>query len=289
MDQIKVIDVRVLPGDSAFLLDAGDTTILYDSGFGFTGFKVAENIKKYLGERPLDYIFLTHSHYDHALGSAYILRSYPDTKVVAGEYAANVFKREGALKTMQELDSKCAAENGVTDYPFLSSELRVDIPVKDGDIIKAGSLTFEAVDLPGHTKCSVGFYCKEKELLLSTETLGIYAGNGEIFPCYLVGYQMSLDSMEKISAYKITYILTPHIGLLNKEESAYFLKNMRSANEEFANIIVQLLQEGKDAKAVIDAFEHKYWHDKCKAMYPRSAMELNVRIMTDLIKKEMRI
>jgi glyoxylase-like metal-dependent hydrolase (beta-lactamase superfamily II) len=82
--RIKVIDVRCNKADAAFLLDDGSTTILYDTGFGFTGDAIAQNIRAYLGERNLDYIFLTHSHYDHALGSAYVLRHYPDAKVVAG-------------------------------------------------------------------------------------------------------------------------------------------------------------------------------------------------------------
>lgn len=94
MNKLEVYDVRVQPGDSSFLLDDGETAILYDTGFGFTGFGVVENIKKHLGERRLDYIFLTHSHYDHALGSAYIIQRYPETKVVAGAYAASIFPRE---------------------------------------------------------------------------------------------------------------------------------------------------------------------------------------------------
>ena len=81
--KIKITDVRALPGDSAFLVDDGKTAILYDSGFAFTGEAVAEKIAAALGDRSLDYIFLTHSHYDHALGAAYVLRAYPD-KVVGG-------------------------------------------------------------------------------------------------------------------------------------------------------------------------------------------------------------
>lgn len=65
MQNINITDVRVHPGDSAFLIDDGTTSILYDSGFAFTGYQVAEKIKKHLGNRKLDYIFLTHSHYDH--------------------------------------------------------------------------------------------------------------------------------------------------------------------------------------------------------------------------------
>ena len=48
MKDIKIIDMRVQPGDSAFLIDDSETAILYDSGFGFTGFALAEKLKNYL-------------------------------------------------------------------------------------------------------------------------------------------------------------------------------------------------------------------------------------------------
>lgn len=91
MHTIRITDVRPTMGDSAFLLDDGKTSILYDTGFAFTGPALAVNVKKVLGERSLDYIFLTHSHYDHALGSVYVKKLYPDAVVVAGAYAAKIF------------------------------------------------------------------------------------------------------------------------------------------------------------------------------------------------------
>ena len=97
---IKVTDVRCQKGDAAFLLDDGKTAVLYDTGFGFTGYNVADNIKKVLGDRPLDYIFLTHSHYDHALGAPYVVRAYPvdafhlNTKIMI-ELIQREFKIEG--------------------------------------------------------------------------------------------------------------------------------------------------------------------------------------------------
>lgn len=80
---MKIIDVRCQKGDASFLIDDGKTSVLCDMGFGFTGYAVAENIKNCLGKCQLDYIYLTHSHYDYALGSAYILRCFPTAKVVA--------------------------------------------------------------------------------------------------------------------------------------------------------------------------------------------------------------
>ena len=42
MNNFSVYDVRCQPGDSAFLIDDSVTSVLYDTGFGFTGFKVAD-------------------------------------------------------------------------------------------------------------------------------------------------------------------------------------------------------------------------------------------------------
>ncbi|MBO5273924.1 MAG: MBL fold metallo-hydrolase, partial [Clostridia bacterium] len=151
MNKIKITDVRSHKGDSAFLIDDGKTAILYDSGFAFTGFGVAENIKSILGERKLDYIFLTHSHYDHALGAAYVLKYWSNAKVAAGEYAAKIFAKPTAKAVMRDLDKKFAIRCGVADYEDLIDDLRVDVPVADGDLIKAGDMEFTVLNLPGHT------------------------------------------------------------------------------------------------------------------------------------------
>ena len=100
---LNIYDVRALPGDSAFLIDDGETAVLYDTGFAFTGYAVAENIRRILGERTLDFIFLTHSHYDHALGTPYVCARYPKARVVAGEYAVRIFEKPTARATSSML------------------------------------------------------------------------------------------------------------------------------------------------------------------------------------------
>ena len=130
---ITVTDVRAVPGDCAFLLDDGKTAVLYDTGFGFTGSKIAENIQRALGTRSLDYILLTHSHYDHVLATPYITSVYPNAKVIAGEYVAQIFQRPSAKVIMRELDRKAAIKHEMADYEDLIDDLNVDITVKDGD------------------------------------------------------------------------------------------------------------------------------------------------------------
>lgn len=284
---IKIKDVRAIPGDSAFLIDDGTTAILYDSGFAFTGELVSQNIMEALGNRKLDYIFLTHSHYDHALGSAYALKHWPSAKVVAGEYCSKIFKKQSAKALMRDLDVKFAKKCGFSEYTDLIDDLKVDIPVSDGDTIIAGDMSFRAVALPGHTKCSFGFYLESEKLLLSCETLGVYDGEKNIIPSYLVGYRMTLDSIEKALALDIEKILVPHLGLMEGASCSYYLNNAKKSAVETCREIASILKFGGIKEEAISFFKDKFYHGKVVDAYPIDAMELNTSIMVNLIEKEL--
>ncbi len=287
MTTLKITDVRAVPGDSAFLIDDGKTAILYDSGFAFTGYQVANNIKKELGERKLDYIFLTHSHYDHALGSVYALQYWPDAKVVAGEYAVKIFQKDSAKSVMRDLDRKFAAKCGVTEYEDLIDGLRVDIPVGDGDTVQAGDMKFTVINLPGHTRCSIGYYLEQEKILLSCETLGVYDGEETIIPSYLIGYQITLNSIRKATRLPIERLLLPHHGLLSKEKTAFYLQNAEKSAVETAEEIVEILKNGGSHADAMEFFKKKFYNERIAAIYPIDAMELNTSIMIRLLEKEL--
>ncbi len=284
---IKITDVRALKGDSAFLIDNGKTSILYDSGFGFTGFKVADNIKAELKGRSLDYIFLTHSHYDHALGSAYVLSRFKAAKVVAGEYAVKIFDKPTAKALMRDLDKKFALKNGVESYEDLSDNLKVHIAVKDGDIIKAGDMEFTALNLPGHTRCSVGYYLESKKLLLSTESLGVYTEDGEVVPSYLVGYKLVIDSIKRVQKLNVEKILIPHYGVIEGDEAKAYLQKALINATQTAEEIVSILKSGRSKEDAVNHFVKKYYKGKVKEIYPYDAMMLNTSITVKLIEKEL--
>ena len=284
---IKITDVRCRKGDAAFLIDDGKTSILYDTGFGFTGYAVADNVKSCLGQRDLDYIFLTHSHYDHALGSAYVLRRYPNAKVVAGKYAVDIFKRDGAKRVMRELDSKFAEKCGVSDYEFLGDELKVDIAVDEGDKVRTGDMEFEVINLPGHTRCCVGFYSEKEGLFLSNETLGVYDGEKTIVPSCLVSYADTVASIEKIEKLPIKAIVAPHLGLLDSTRTEFFLGHMKSATVDAANALLASIKSGRTDEEIIEEFKEKYWHGYIKEIYPEDAMALNTSITIRLIRNEL--
>lgn len=287
MKNIKITDVRVNKGDSAFLIDDGKTAIMYDSGFAFTGYGVADNIKRNLGDRKLDYIFLTHSHYDHALGSVYALKYWPDAKVVAGEYATKIFAKPTAKAVMRDLDNKFAKTCGVDSYEDLIDDLKVDIPVADGDIITAGDMKFVAMNLPGHTKCSIGYYCPDNKLLLGCESIGVYDGENDVLPSYLVGYQMALDSIERVKNLDIESILVPHYGVLEGDKARLYVENAKARAVSTAKWISDSLKNNLSKTEIADNFIEKVYHGYVKEIYPIDALKLNTSIMIDLIEREL--
>lgn len=286
MNKLTITDMRTIPGDSAFLIDDGKTAILYDSGFAFTGHALTKNIQKALGGRSVDYIFLTHSHYDHVLGSAYVARAYPGAKIVAGVYVQEVFSRPSARATMRDLDHKVAGTYGVREYEDLIDELKVDIALRDGDTLTCGDMAFTVIGLPGHTKCSVGFYLSQNRLLLSTETLGVYFGEDTYLPSYLVGYQMTLDAYQKVKQLDIDSILLPHYGVVEKEAVTAFLKNAEAVSTETAAVIKNLFLSGKSREEIAVYLEETLYTDSVAPTYPIKAFRLNTAIMIDLIQKE---
>lgn len=287
MINLKITDVRENPGDSAFLIDDGKTAIMYDSGFAFTGYKVADRIKKELGGRKLDYIFLTHSHYDHVLGSCYALKYWPEAKVVAGEYAVKIFAKPTAKELMRDLDQKYAAKCGVDEYEDLIDDLKVDISVCEGDTIEAGNMHFTVINLPGHTRCSIGFYMQENKLLLGSETIGVYDGEETVLPSYLVGYELALDSISKVEKLNVENILVPHFGVLDKEKTQLYLKKARKSAVDAAEEIVRILKSGGTKELAVERFKEIYFTENVRKIYPIDAMNLNTDIMVNLIEREL--
>lgn len=286
MIPLTITDVRSVPGDSAFLIDDGTTAVLYDTGFGFTGDAVADNVQRFLGDRPLDYILLTHSHYDHALGSVYLRKRYPHVQVVAGAYAETIFRKPTARIIMGDLDRKAAASCGITEYEDLTHELRADRTVTDGDVIRCGQMHFTAVELPGHTKCSVGYYLAENRLLLAAESLGVYIGQGVYLPSFLVGYQMTLDSIQKAGEMDIEQMLIPHYGVVRGEEARDYLAHGKETAEQTANLILSLLASGKTTQEILDHLTEVLYTDQVKPAYPYAAFRMNTEIMINLLQKE---
>lgn len=114
-----------------------------------------EDVMKEIGIKNLQYILLTHGHFDHILGVNGFLKNHPEAKVV-------IHREDEAFLTDPVLSH--TFKHGLTQEP-----IKADIIVEDGDVLAFDDTEFKVVHTPGHTRGSVVYLLDD--LMFSGDTL----------------------------------------------------------------------------------------------------------------------
>ncbi|MBQ8084043.1 MAG: MBL fold metallo-hydrolase [Clostridia bacterium] len=114
-----------------------------------------EEVMKEIGIKNLQYILLTHGHFDHILGVNEFKKNHPEAKVV-------IHKEDEAFLTDTKLSHSMM--HGLTQEPITA-----DVLVEDGDVLAFDDNEFKVVHTPGHTRGSVVYLLDD--LMFSGDTL----------------------------------------------------------------------------------------------------------------------
>lgn len=136
-------------GLASFLITGSEGHVLVYTGMPGSGEMIEKSIAK-LGFKPTDVkIILTgHAHCDHAGGHAY-LKKATGAKIAMLREEVELFESGGKL------------DFHYGDYKaFAFDPAKVDTVFRDGDEIKLGDITVQALHTPGHTKGSTTYVTK---------------------------------------------------------------------------------------------------------------------------------
>jgi glyoxylase-like metal-dependent hydrolase (beta-lactamase superfamily II) len=150
----------VFDESNVYCLDAGSELILIDSGSGDHWDQMMQNMKMWgLDPKKITTCLFTHAHYDHA-GSAHRLR----------EMGVTLYAHSETVAAIESGDHRCAGF--LYHKEFVPT--KIDHTVVDGDTIRVGDVTFEAIHLPGHTAGCTAYRVvwEGKTVLFSGDVIG---------------------------------------------------------------------------------------------------------------------
>lgn len=106
----------------------------------------SEVMSDMIGDTDLQYVLLTHGHFDHIIGTREIKQKYNASVVISNEDAPMLSSSKLSLAVF------CGAEHNNVD---------ADICVGDGDIIELGDLSIKVISTPGHTSGGVCYMVED--------------------------------------------------------------------------------------------------------------------------------
>jgi len=283
--------VRVTAGEGgeAILILGSEKTGLYDCGMACFSDRLIENIKYVLDgtDSTIDYVFLSHTHYDHVGALPYILKEWPEAQVCGNAKAASVFSKPGAKATMERLGNNAKKLFGVEGIEITAEGLRVDIILEEEDVISLGKEQVIMYETKGHTDCSVCYYILPQKILFTNESTGVHVSEDFMNPSVLKSYKDSIESAEKLKKLDVDWIVATHYGVLPQHvNSTFFDRYIRVACAE-RKLIEDAFRQGMTVDEILDEHKKVYWSEGRNKNHPFAAYRMNAEETVKVVMREL--
>ncbi|MDD4200282.1 MAG: MBL fold metallo-hydrolase [Eubacteriales bacterium] len=274
-------------GGEALLIKGTEKYALLDCGMAYCGRETADNIFS-ITDR-LDYILLSHSHYDHIGGLPYIIDRFPEAVVCGSKKCASIIEKPTARKLMAEL-GKGARDLYApgSDVMIITEGLNIDLVLHDGDFISLGEETVTAFETKGHTDCSLSYFLEPVKLLFTSESTGILEGKDYIHTPVLKSFSDAFASLEKCRGLDAEYLCLPHFGMLPKDYVDTFFNKFEIECYSKLNFVNELLKENLSEDEMFEIYTENYWTPAKLEEQPYEAFAINSRHILNALLRELR-
>ncbi len=276
-------------GCETYLIIGSEKTVILDCGMACFSRELISNIHELLDPRgkTLDYVLMSHTHYDHIGALPYIIDEWPEVKVCGDKKAIQVFSSEPAKQTMRELGDNATDLYGADFGPVKTDGLRIDVVMEDGDKISLGDISAVFYEAKGHTDCSASYMIEPMKVLFLSESIGQYEGPGKMSVSVLKSFRQSLEAAERMSRLGAKRLISMHYGIIPEYyNDKYFEEYIDEAKWE-RGLISKCIRKGMTDSEISDMHDVFYWEEGLRAAHPYDAYHLNTMITIKLVRKEM--
>lgn len=213
-------------------------------------------------------------------------KAWSDVTVYAAERAKEILVKPSALTTIRRLSSE-AAEAAEMDweYDYKDEDLRIDIALKDHDVIQIGDHRVEVLETIGHTKDSFS-YIVDGELMLCSESVGVLTSKKQYMPTFLVDYKESERSIIKSKEFPVKYIILNHYGLVSEEDKLHIWDFLLDKARESKKVMIEVMNTYDTEEKCLRVMEEIFHTGIDKKEQPDEAFDINALSMMRTLHRQ---
>lgn len=184
------------------LIIGKEKALLFDTGYGLGDLRAAVES---LTSLPL-IVVSSHGHLDHTCGNF----QFADCPIYIHEKDMELYKMHNSIETRTEAvytgrhtmdymtHQVCdIIPEGFDEEAYINAGYPEAMTVKEGDMFDLGGIMIEVVELPGHTKGSIGLLCREAKKLLVGDAINqflwLFAEEADTLSTYINTLEKALS------------------------------------------------------------------------------------------------
>jgi len=253
---------------AVYLLEGRRSLGLIDSGFLTSPKELIVPYVRQIKRQPQEiaFIALTHWHGDHVDGSRALKRLYGSRVAIHTDGVRGVEEPSPeSAETYGELYTPEERESVLRSKPEVP--LKVDVALKEGDVLQLGDRSLRVLYTPGHVKGSICLYEDEGRLLFTGDSVQSWGPNPDGGPFYndLGAYRASVKRLMELGP-KTVFAAHPYRPfrdcILEGKDAQRFLAESLEATDRIHAVIYRTLESSKEpvglwaiTDAVAAAFE----------------------------------
>ena len=299
-ERIKAIGSAGCP---VYVVRGDEKRLLIDAGVSVMAPSLLASIEESTREPGpgVDYLFLTHSHYDHLGSAPYLKRHLPGLKIGAHERVAALVRKPSVLEAMirlsaQHVDSGevAPADEGAPaaaagDDPTLQA-FDIDLVLRQGDELDLGGVTCRVYETPGHTRDCLTFHLPEIGAVFPGEACGVLrtGPGGRLQAEFMSSYEDYVDSLALIASLRPQILCLAHNYVLTGRDAVSFLDRSAAETVSFRQLIERYLAAAAgDIEEAIEEIERREYRGDRSTLQPgfRTNLTAQVRLIAGSVDR----